>query len=334
MAVELSIIVVNWNAGDLLRLAVESVLTAPPSVDFEIVVVDNASTDNSIQLLRSGEGVQSLIDRNRLRIVENTDNRGFGQANNQAFGLTESPLLFLLNPDTEVTPGSIDRLIATVNSAPRIGAAGPRMLNADGSLQLSVWRNPPAGWEILLSQLKLYLLLPQRLRGELLLGGHWAHDRERQVPMLGGAAILVRREVIDTIGGFDERFHMYGEDNEWCLRMLRSGWKLVFQPAAVILHHGAKSSLQRWTNLEKMRVQLNANYFFQQESLSRRRLVTNHLASYLTSAGQDLFRRLRGITAPDVTLAKQIHWELFKRAVRGEVLKSLKPAGKNKETSV
>jgi GT2 family glycosyltransferase len=164
LGVELSIIMVNWNGGELLRRAVASVLTAPPSVDFEIVVVDNASSDNSIEQLRSADGVQGLIDRNRLRIVENTDNRGFGQANNQAFSFTEAPLLLLLNPDTEVTPGSIDRLIATVRSAPRIGAAGPRMLNADGSLQLSVWRNPPSAWEILLSQLKLYLLLPRRFR--------------------------------------------------------------------------------------------------------------------------------------------------------------------------
>ena len=316
LGVELSIIVVNWNGGELLRRAVASVFTAPPSVDFEIVVVDNASTDNSIELLRSSEDVQHLLGRNRLRIIENADNRGFGQANNQAFSLTETPLLLLLNPDTEVTPGSIDKLIATVLSAPRIGAAGPRMLNADGSLQLSVWRNPPAAWEILLSQLKLYLLLPQRFRGELLLGGHWAHDRERQVPMLGGAAILVRREVIDTIGGFDERFHMYGEDNEWCLRMVRGNWKLVFQPEAVILHHGAQSSLQRWTNLEKMRVQLEANYFFQKQALPRRRLLTNQLASLVTASGQDLWRRLRGIHAPDVLLARKIHWDHLKRTLR------------------
>jgi GT2 family glycosyltransferase len=134
--------------------------------------------------------------------------------------------------------------------------------------------------------------------------------------MLGGAAILVRREVIDTIGGFDERFHMYGEDNEWCLRILRGGWKMVFQPEAVILHHGAKSSLQRWTNLEKMRVQLEANYFFQEQSLPRRRLITNQLASYLTASGQDLWRRMRSVDGPDVKLAREIHWHHLKQALR------------------
>ena len=315
MRADLSIIMINWNGGELLRRAIESVIASPPSVEYEIVVVDNNSSDDSLALLRGSELVRSLSGRGRLRTIENLDNRGFGQANNQAFALTDSPLLFLLNPDTEVTAGSIDRLLATLESDARVGAVGPRMLNADGSLQISVWRNPPAAWEILLSQLKLYALLPRRWRGELLLGGHWDHNRERRVPMLSGAAILVRRQVIKEVGGFDEQFHMYGEDNEWCLRIARGGWKLVFQPAAVILHHGAQSSLQRWSNLEKMRVQLEAGYFFQQRALPRRRLVANQLANYITASGQYFLRRLRDVDAPDLKHARDIHWRHFKQAV-------------------
>jgi GT2 family glycosyltransferase len=313
--VELSIIIVNWNGGELLRRSVESAITCPPSVEYEVVVVDNASSDDSVAMLRASELASKLMDSGRLRIIENSENRGFGQANNQAFALTESPFLLLLNPDAEVTEGSIDKLIATVRSRPTVGAAGPKILNADGSLQISAWRNPPAAWEILLSQMKLYLLLPRRLRGELLLGGHWDHNRERQVPMLGGAALLVRREVIEQVGGFDERFHMYGEDNDWCLRIVRAGWQLIFQPAAVVLHHGAQSSLQRWNNLEKLRIQLEAGYLFQKHSLPRRRLLTNQIASFVTASGQHLWRRLRGVDAPDVKLATQIHWEHLKRAL-------------------
>jgi len=318
LKVELAIIIVNWNGGELLRRTVESVTVNPPSIEYEVVVVDNASTDDSVAMLRTSRVARELTDRGRLRIIENSDNRGFGPANNQAFALTDASLLFLLNPDTEVTPGSIDRLLATIQSDSRIAAVGPRLLNIDGSLQISVWRNPPAAWEILLSQLKLYLLLPRRFRGELLLGGHWDHNRERSVPMLGGAAILVRRTVIDEVGGFDERFHVYGEDNEWCLRILRAGWHMVFQPEAVILHHGAQSSLQRWTNLEKLRVQMEASYFFQQHSLPRRRLIANQLAGYVTASGQHLWRRLRGVQAPDVKLAREIHWEHLQRSLRNK----------------
>ena len=316
MKVDLSIIIVNWNGSELLRRSVESIIRNPPAVAYEIVVIDNASSDDSIALLHAGELCSALIARDSLRIIENVENRGFGRANNQAFEMTEAPFLFLLNPDTEITPGSIDRLMSTVKAGARVGAAGPRMLNADGSLQISVWRNPPAAWEIILSQLYFYRLLPRRFRGELLLGGHWDHNRERPVPMLGGAAILVRRAVIDEVGGFDERFHMYGEDNEWCLRIARGGWQMVFQPAALVLHHGASSSLQRWSKLGKMRIQLKSNYSFQEQSLPRRRLISNQLASFLTASGQDLWRRLRGIQAPDVRLARQIHWKHLKRALR------------------
>ena len=135
--------------------------------------------------------------------------------------------------------------------------------------------------------------------------------------MLSGAAILVRRTVIETVGGFDERFHMYGEDNEWCLRIVRAGWQLIFQPGAVVIHHGAASSSQRWNTLEKLRIQLEASYFFQQFSLPRRRLITNQLASYVTASGQHLWRRLRGVHAPDVKLAREIHWKHLKRALAG-----------------
>ncbi len=316
VAPHISLIIVNWNGGALLQHAVESVIACPPSIEYEIVIVDNASSDNSLALLRASEAVHPLIETKRLSIIENQENIGFGRANNQAFALTKSRLVLLLNPDTEVTPGSIDRLIRTIDSTARIGAVGPKLLNADGSLQVSVWRNPPAAWEIMLSQLKLYQLLPRSFRGELLLGGHWDHARERSVPMLSGAAMLVRRTVIDEVGGFDERFHMYGEDNEWCLRIARAGWLLVFQPAAVIRHHGAASSLQRWNNLEKLRVQLEANYFFQQQSLSRFSLITNQLASYVTALGQHLSRRVRGVIAPDVKLATEIHLTNLKRALR------------------
>lgn len=315
LPLELSVIIVNWNGGELLSRTVESVISFPPSVDYEIVVIDNASTDNSLALLRASESARPLTETNRLSIVENRENIGFGRANNQAFALTNSRLALLLNPDTEVTPGSIDRLIRTIDSTLRVGVVGPKLLNADGSIQVSAWRNPPAAWEILLSQLKLYLLLPRRFRGELLLGGHWTHDRERPVPMLSGAVMLVRRELIDQVGGFDERFHLYGEDNEWCWRIARAGWLLIFQPNAVVLHHGAQSSLQRWDNLEKRRVQLKASFRFQEYALSRPRVLANQTALFVTASAQYYWRRLRGINEPELELACEIHWGHLKQSL-------------------
>ena len=148
---ELSIVVVNWNGGALLGRCVESIAARPPSVAFEVIVVDNASSDDSVARMRGGEGARALAGAGRLRVVENAENLGFGRANNQAFGLTRAPLVFLLNPDTEVTEGAVDTLIGTLRADARVAATGPKLLNADGSLQVSVWRNPPAAWEMLLT---------------------------------------------------------------------------------------------------------------------------------------------------------------------------------------
>jgi N-acetylglucosaminyl-diphospho-decaprenol L-rhamnosyltransferase len=307
VSVKLAIVIVNWNGGELLHRCLASVDQSPPNLAYEIVVVDNASTDGS------REWLESL--RNRIRLIKNETNLGFGRAANQALTLTNAEIVLLINPDAEVPPGAIDTLIATLLSDNRIGACGPRILNADGSVQVSVWHNPARAWQILLSQMRLYLLLPQPLRGELLLGWHWKHDRKRTVPMLSGAAIMARREMIEEVGGFDERFHMYGEDNEWCWRVTRAGWQLVFEPAVTIVHHGGQSVQQRWTDAERLRIQLDAEYSFQEQVLPRWRLVVNQLANYFVDSVQKGWRRIRGIHHPRIELKTRIHGEQLRRSL-------------------
>ena len=172
MPYDLSIIIVNWNGSSLLTRCVETIACSAPKLTYEIIVIDNASYDDSIVQLRSNEIAAQMIASGQLRIVNNTYNRGFGAANNQAFALSDSTFVFLLNLDTEVQPGTIDTLVNRLRSDPTIGACGPRILNVDGSLQTSVFFNPPRVWHTLLSQLWLYHAIPRRIRGELLLGGH------------------------------------------------------------------------------------------------------------------------------------------------------------------
>jgi GT2 family glycosyltransferase len=314
---QLSFIIVNWNGGELLKRCIESIVRNPPGVPFDIMVVDNASTDDSPAWLRSTELSDSLAGV-ELKLVANDTNPGFGRANNQAFALTKAPMLFLLNPDAELTQGACDTLIKTLSSGERIGACGPRIINPDGSLQISVWRNPPTAWATLLSGLKLARLLPKRIRGELLLAEYWDHDRRRDVTMLGGAAILLRREVIDQVGGFDERFHMYGEDNEWCLRISRSGWTLMFEPDAVVIHRGAHGSTQRWTNLEKLRVQTEAYLRFLNLALPRHKVIANLLASAGMLSLQRVFNRLRRRRRDDVETVLNLHRQALKRALSNQ----------------
>jgi GT2 family glycosyltransferase len=306
-----SIIIVNWNGGELLRRSVESITRFPPRIRFEIVVVDNASSDDSLEFLKDGSRTWP-----GLRLIENVDNVGFSRANNQGIAQSSGPFVLLLNPDTEVTRGAIDTLIETVESSADVGACGPRLVNSDGSLQHSAWRNPPPAWQILVSGCGLWRLIPRRRRGDLLLGGHWDHSQRRAVPMLFGAALLVKRSVIDSIGGLDERFHMYAEDNEWCLRMTRAGWRIMFEPAAVVVHHGGRLASRRWTDLERLRVKVRAQLEFQRISMPRVRVLAN-LAAACTAAGiQRAWRMLRGRDDDEARIIFELHAADLKRAFR------------------
>jgi GT2 family glycosyltransferase len=316
MPYELSIIVVNWNGGSLLRRCVETIVSSQPAISYEVVIIDNASEDDSLEQLRSSELVAPLFTNQQLRIVKNSENRGFGTANNQGFALTNSPFVFVLNLDTEVRPGTIDTLIKTIKSDPGIGVCGPKILNPDGSLQISAFFNPPRVWHTILSQLKLYHLLPPRLRGELLLGRHWDHDRQRPVPMLSGAAMMARREMIDQVGGFNERFHMYSEDTEWCWRITKANWKLMFVPDAVMLHHGAQSSKKRWSSQERLKVRLEAGFNFERTVLPRWRVAANQLSNYLIVCTQIAGRKLMGVNAPELYWVREIHREHLKRSLK------------------
>jgi GT2 family glycosyltransferase len=313
---ELSIIIVNWNGGQLLRRCVETIVNSQPSTSYEVVIIDNASADDSLDQLRHSEPLAPLFANEQLRVLNNSENRGFGAANNQGFALTNSPFVFLLNLDTEVRPGTIDTLMETIKSDPRIGVCGPKILNTDGSLQISAFFNPPRVWHTILSQLKIYRLLPHKLRGELLLGGHWDHDRLRSVPMLSGAAMLARREVIDQVGGFNERFHMYSEDTEWCWRITKANWKLMFVPDAVLLHHGAESAKKRWSSKERLKVRLEAGYNFEHTALPRWRVAANQLTNYLVVCTQIAGRKLVGVNDPELHWVREIHREHLKRSLK------------------
>jgi len=315
---ELSIVIVNWNTRDLLRRCVESIATSNIPTQFEVILVDNDSQDESLSLVHESSLAQSLLAKQQLRIVQNSENVGFGRANNQAFSLSQSPFVFLLNPDAQVHKDAIGKLLQTIRSNPRIGACGPRILNADGSTQTSVFFSPPSPWHTFSCQLRLYRMLPAKLRGELLLGGHWTHNRRRDVPMLIGAAILVRREVIDQVGGFDEQFEMYSEDHEWCWRMRKAGWRVVFDPSATVTHHGGVSTTRRWSHEEKLRVRLDSGFKFEQLALPRLKLIANQVANCVVVSALIAARKITGSELGDLRLIKKIHIEHLKQALKRE----------------
>lgn len=276
---ELSIIIVNWNCGDLLARCIASVEANPPNLSFEIIVIDNASIDDSYRFLENEKKSRGSAT---VTLIKNQENRGFAKASNQGIRLSHAPLLFLLNPDTEVKPGAIDALVAALQSEARAGMSAPRLLNSDGSLQPSIWPALPDFLYCFLFDLQFYRLLPKRTRGELLLGGFWDHDRRREVKSITGAALMVKRDLIESAGGYNEQYHMYGEDIEWQIRIDRAGWKMIFEPAAEIIHHSGQSAIKRWTDAEIRIRKVEALLRLQRDCYSPMHVMLSTLARTFT----------------------------------------------------
>ena len=264
MKTELSIIIVNWNGESFLPNCLKSIAENPPSVPYEVLLIDNASSDGSVKWLKSEEAKEILSNTN-FKLIESNENLGFGRANNLIIKQTKAPYVFLLNPDTIVRAKAIDRLLESLKAEEKIGVTVPKLLHADGSLQPSVWASPNP--VTILCETLFYRVLPKAVYKNWLYGPHWDYAEKRAVPIVCAAAMMVKRTVIDKVGAFDEDFHMYGEDLEWAKRITNNGWDLVFVPESEIHHLYGQSSAQRWTSIEKQVTMGKAFILFQKKSL-------------------------------------------------------------------
>jgi GT2 family glycosyltransferase len=264
---QLSIIIVNWNGIRFLPDCLRSIVDSPPETAFEIVVVDNASSDGSVEWMRSSS-CRAFLGETSFRLIESGSNLGFGQANNLAINNTTAPYVFILNPDTLVRPEAIETLLNTLRSVPSVGAVGPKVLHRDGSLHPSVVNYHPTPLSILIRGFMLDRLIPKRWLAKRYFGDKWEHDEKIVVPLIGGAAMMCRREMFDTVGTFDPEIHMYSEEFELLVRAARGGWKVMFEPEAEIVHLGGKSSEQRWDRLERAVIQEKATLTYYKKCFS------------------------------------------------------------------
>jgi GT2 family glycosyltransferase len=243
---KLSVVLVSWNARDHIHPCLSSLAEHSSHLDLELIVVDNASSDGTAAAVRDLYPDATLI--------ENSENTGFARASNQGMRAASGDLLLLLNTDTYVTDDVIGRAVELINGRPEIGMLGCRLAYPDGRVQhnanraLSIRRT-------LFERLWMYKLLRPSRRPQALLGGYWEHDSEAEVDWLAGAFMMLRRELFDTSGGFDERFFMYGEDSEWCMRLRRMGYRILFSPEpGTVFHVGSVSADAVWTEKERLRL--------------------------------------------------------------------------------
>ena len=231
----LSIIIVSWNVKEDLGNCLRSIEENKPREEFEIIVVDNASTDGSVDTIKK--------DFPDVKIIANSENSGFSAANNQAIRTAKGQYIFLLNPDTIVYPNSLDTLITFLDDHTDVGACGPKFLGSDGEVHFSVGYVPTFR-SLIYGRTFLRSLGVFRRRHKELTARNFNFERTADVDQLSGAALMVRRPVMEEIGLMDESFFMYYEDVDLCLRIRKAGFKIVYVPESVITHIGGRSSGQ------------------------------------------------------------------------------------------
>ena len=300
-----AVVIPSWNTRELLRACLGSLVATREDMRLETIVIDNGSTDGSVQMVR-----EQFAD---VRVIQNTDNVGFARACNQGIAATTAPYVLLLNSDARVLAGTLSAMLSCAQERPRSAVVGGLIRNEDGSFQASFTDFPNMAQELLM------------LTGlGRLLYGSWypSHDAQEhngavRVAWVSGAAMLVRRAAMAEVAGFDERYFMYAEEMDLCCRCIRAGWEVWYEPGAVFLHLGGASSrsqpAQREIQLYSSRVR-----FYGEHSGRWHARVAAALIVAITAAKRPvhaLVRRLSGgrrgrTVAPPIALWAQLRKQL------------------------
>lgn len=228
---DLSIVIVSWNTRDITRACLRSVRERLGSLSAEVFLVDNASTDGSPEMVAA--------EFPEVRLIGNAENRGFAAANNQALAVARGRHLLLLNSDTVVLGDVLTRSVAYMDGHREVGVFGCRVLNPDRTMQRTCFQYPSLLNAVLKSTGLFHLPWPRFLGREHM--AHWQRDTERDVDVVTGCYMLVRREAVERVGLLDESFFFNYEETDWCRRFKRAGWAVRFAPVGEIIHIGNAS---------------------------------------------------------------------------------------------
>jgi GT2 family glycosyltransferase len=231
---DLSIIIVNWNSAEYLKAALHSIYRDVRALKFQVIVVDSASFDGSAEMVAR--------EFPETTYIQSAKNIGFARSNNLGFQSSTGKALLFLNPDTELIDDAVQRMLSHLNSDPKIGAVGCRVLNSDHSIQTACVQAFPTILNQLLDSAALQRIAPRaRLWGAKALFGCKAQD----VQVVAGSCLMVRREAFQAAGMFCSDYFMYTEDVELCYRVWKAGFRVQHLPTASIIHHGGSSSVAR-----------------------------------------------------------------------------------------
>jgi GT2 family glycosyltransferase len=228
----LSICIVNLRARDYLRACLESIYQSPQRVPFEIIVVDNASGDGSVEMLSECFP--------QVNVIVNDRNLGYTAPMNQALRAARGSYCVQLNPDTLVLPGALDTLYAYMQAHPQVGICTPKVLNRDRTLQKQCRRSAAGPWDTLTYFTGLSRAFPRSKTFAGYLMTYIDEDQVHEAEAVSGSCMFIRRAVLDQIGLLDELFFAYQEDADFCFRARQAGWKIIYNPHAQIVHYGGE----------------------------------------------------------------------------------------------
>ncbi len=233
---DLSIIIVNWNSSHYITPCVSSIQAQTHNLEFEVLVVDNASYDGAAELL--GKMFP------QARFIQAGENLGFGNANNLGFQNCSGRNILFLNPDTEVMGPALQRMVSFLDATPDAGLAGPKLLDSEHSLDINSVQKFPS----ITNQALDTTFLRRRFPGWALWGGAPLFDDPRQpceVEVVPGTCLMIKREVFERVGGFDPHYFMYSEDIDLCFKVREARLKNYYVGDARVIHHGGGSSKKR-----------------------------------------------------------------------------------------
>ena len=229
-----SIIIINYNGGRLLKDCIDSIYREATTLPFDIWVVDNDSQDNSIEIIKQHYP--------HVNVIENRTNIGFAKASNMVLLTSTTDYFLLLNPDTIICNQAIEKVVGYMDQRTEVGIAGCKVLNEDGGVQLACRRSIPTPKVAFFRLTGMSKLFP---KSKLIAKYNLTYldaGEPHEVDAVSGAFLMIRKTVVDDIGKLDERFFMYGEELDWCLRAKKAGWKVIYYPDAEIIHYKGECS--------------------------------------------------------------------------------------------
>ena len=261
---KLSICILTLQTKGYIRGCLNSIYSNPPDDNFEIFIVDNGSTDGTVEMLRS--------DFPDVTLYVNEENLGFTVPMNQALRHAQGDFLMMLNPDTIIHPQMFNVLIEFMEANPEVGVCGPKVLNTDGTLQEPCRRGESTPWAVISYFLRLNRLFPNSKFFGGYVMNYMDEDVSHRVAGVSGSCMLIRREVVEQIGYLDEQFFAYQEDADYCFRTREAGWQIYYVPDAQLTHYGGEGgsrvqpyrSIIAWHRSYRLyyRKNLAGNYFF------------------------------------------------------------------------